>query len=100
MDLTFQTPELILLLTIPLAMIFMVWLSKGHPITLPLDHSKSKHGSALAFFTNCASTLPALILALVIIILAGPQKQGLPEDEKIMNNILEPIIPCSERNSK
>lgn len=84
---SFESSLWFLLAIIPLMMIFFTWLSKGHPVKLPVDHSEGKSSGFIWFMTNFAAMAPALLLIVIACILAGPKIQGQPEDEKIINNI-------------
>jgi Ca-activated chloride channel family protein len=84
---SFETSAWFLLAILPLLILFFVWSTKGHPVILPLDHSESRSNRYIWFFTNFASMMPALILVVIACILAGPKKQGKPEQEKVLSNI-------------
>lgn len=96
---TFAHPFVLWLLGIALITIFVVWISRGRPITLPLDHSQASHSYVLQYLVNTAVSLPSLILAVAILIVARPQVTGLPEDERIMNNILFCLDASGSMNS-
>ncbi|MDD7985639.1 VWA domain-containing protein [Lentisphaera marina] len=72
---------------LPLILMFQVFLSKGHSITLPMDGGKTKNQKYIKFFCDFAGLFPSLILLVVICLLAGPKIKGKPEDEKIISNI-------------
>jgi len=91
---SFSLPLLLILLILSLAVIFNVWFRKGHPVTLPVDYSDADKGQGLGFAVNFASMFPALIFAIVIVILAGPTIKGEPEEEKVLKNILF-CLDCS-----
>jgi len=84
---TFSSSEWFLLGVIPLLLIFQVWLSKGQPITLPMDGGEASNQRFVRVLCNLAGMLPSLLLIIVIFILAGPKIKGKPEDEKIISNI-------------
>ena len=71
-------PLLLLLLVIPVLMIAWVWMRRGREVALPYDFGLPKQGFILRGIINLAECLPALLLAIVIIILAGPQRLGEP----------------------
>ncbi|MFD0893564.1 BatA and WFA domain-containing protein [Luteolibacter ambystomatis] len=85
---SFHHPELLWLLALPVFWGFWQWVRRGHPVVLPFDHGQQRSGKALRFFTNLAGTLPALLLAIAVLMLAGPRKTAPPQDERIMNNII------------
>lgn len=96
---TFAYPFVLWLLGAALATLFSIWLSRGRPITLPLDGSRASHSHILRFLVNLASCLPSLLLAVAILILAKPQIMGIPEDEREMNNILFCLDASGSMNS-
>lgn len=85
---TFAHPTVLWLLFTALAALCAAWLSRGAPITLPLDGTRASHSHTLRFLVNLASCLPALLFATAILIMARPQITGIPENEREMNNIL------------
>lgn len=85
---SFHHPELLWLLALPVFWGFWQWVRRGHPVVLPFDHGQQRSGKVLRFFTNLAGTLPALLLAIAVLMLAGPRKTAPPQDERIMNNII------------
>ncbi len=86
-------------LIVPLALVFRVWVRRGHHIALPFDHGQQKHGRILRFFTNCADMLPAMLLMVAILIAAGPRRTGPPKDERVLNNILFCLDSSGSMNS-
>jgi Ca-activated chloride channel family protein len=85
---SFHHPQWLWLLALPVFWGFWQWNRRGHPILVPFDHGHQQNGRWLRFFTNCAGTLPALLLAVAVLMIAGPRKTAPPQDEKVMNNIL------------
>ena len=59
----------------------------GRETALPFDHGSQREGKWLARLVNIGESLPALLLAVVVIILAGPQHLGLPEQRRALTNI-------------
>jgi Ca-activated chloride channel family protein len=57
-------------------------------VVLPFDHGQQGSGRKLRFFANLAGTLPAVLLAIAVLMLAGPRKTAPPQDERVMNNII------------
>ena len=91
---SFESSLWFILAVIPLSLIFFIWLTKGHPVKIPVDNTKSKGNRFIWFFTNFTAMAPALLLVIVAVILAGPKIQGKPEEEKVMNNI-QFVLDCS-----
>lgn len=85
---SFHQPTLLWLLALPFAWGFWVWVRRGHPIALPFDFGQQREGRRLRVLVNLAQTLPALLLALAVLILAGPRRPAPPENERILNNII------------
>lgn len=85
---SFHHPQLLWLLAIPILWGFWQWNRRGHPVVMPFDHGQQGGGRALRFFANLAGTLPALLLAVAVLMIAGPRKTAPPQDERVMNNIL------------
>jgi Ca-activated chloride channel family protein len=84
---TFEHPYLLLFLVAPLALAWWVWRRQGRRVVLPFDHGKPRSGRAWAILINGMETLPALLLAVVVVILAGPQQYAEPKDKRVMTNI-------------
>ncbi|MEM9478372.1 MAG: VWA domain-containing protein [Verrucomicrobiota bacterium] len=87
MILPFAYPWVLFLLVVPLAMLAWFWRWRNPTLVLPFDHSGAKRGRVLRFFLDFASSFPALLLAVVIIILAGPQQLSEPKTMKVLTNI-------------
>lgn len=85
---SFHHPALLWLLALPVVWAFWQWTRRGHPLVLPFDYGQQREGRRLAFLLNLAQTLPALLLAVAILILAGPRRPAPPANERILNNII------------
>lgn len=85
---SFHHPQFLWLLALPVIWGFWQWVRRGHPVALPFDHGHQREGRLLRFLTNSAGSLPAVLLAIAVLILAGPRKAAPPEDERVLNNIL------------
>ncbi|MCY2960347.1 MAG: VWA domain-containing protein [Planctomycetota bacterium] len=84
---SFRTPSVLFLLVIPAMVIAWVWTRRGSAVSLPLDHSAPVPRKWTTFFLRSAETVPALVLALVIVILAGPQSWDEPRSKRVLTNI-------------
>ena len=84
---SFRTPSMLFLLVLPAMVIAWVWTRRGAAVSLPLDHSEPVRRKWTTFFLRSAETLPALVLALVIVILAGPQSWDEPRSKRVLTNI-------------
>lgn len=85
---SFHHPLVLWLLALPVIWGFWQWVRRGHPVALPFDHGNQKEGRLIRFSTNLAGSLPAVLLAIAVLMLAGPRKHAPPEDERILNNII------------
>ena len=83
----FSHPAILLLLVLPALLGLWEWQRRGHPLVLPFDHGQQTHGRILQKIVNCANLLPACLLAVAMIILAGPQRIAPPEKERAITNI-------------
>jgi len=84
---SFLHPWLLLLLILPLALVVWELSRRGPRVPLPLDHSTARPGVWLARLLMGAEVLPALILGVAIILIAGPQRIGRPTQQRILTNI-------------
>ena len=84
---SFAYPFLLLALIIPLLLIIHQWRSHARTLPLPFDHQSTTHSKWLAILLNIINTLPALVLAIVIILIAGPRKFERPENKRKLTNI-------------
>jgi Ca-activated chloride channel family protein len=55
---------------------------------MPFDHGRQREGRRLRALANLAQTLPAALMAVAVLILAGPRRPAPPENERILNNII------------
>ncbi len=83
----FAYPWILMLLVIPVKLAIWTWKRNGHQVVVPFDHGIARRGTGLRVLLNFASTLPALLLAVAIIIFAGPQQISEPRNKKVMTNI-------------
>ncbi len=84
---TFAHPGALALLVLPLGILFWIWRHEGRPLVLPLDHATVGRGRWLGAAVATAESLAPLLLAVVIVILAGPQRFGEPRSQRVMTNI-------------
>jgi len=85
---SFHHPLLLWLLALPVSWAFWQWTRRGHPVVVPFDYGRQREGRRLRALVDVVQTLPALLLAIAILILAGPRRPAPPADERILNNIL------------
>ncbi|MFM2243541.1 MAG: hypothetical protein RLZ97_2397 [Verrucomicrobiota bacterium] len=85
---SFHHPALLWLLALPLLWGFHHWVARGKTLVLPFDHGSQKEGRWLGFLVRAAGTMPGVLLAVAVLILAGPRRPAPPADERVMNNLL------------
>jgi Ca-activated chloride channel family protein len=84
---SFAYPAVLVLLVIPVALIAWVWRRTSGRIALPFDYGGQSSGRAWAVALGMAECLPALVLATVIVLLAGPQQLSAPRTRRVLTNI-------------
>lgn len=85
---SFHNPLLLWLLALPVLWAFWQWIRRGHSVVVPFDYGRQREGRRLRVIVNLVQTLPALLLTVAVLILAGPRRPAPPEDERILNNII------------
>jgi Ca-activated chloride channel family protein len=84
---TFLHPLYLLLLLVPAALLVWVWRRDAHRIVLPFDHGRPGRGRVWGVLLGLAESVPPLVLAVAIVLLAGPQRYGEPEAKRKLTNI-------------
>ena len=84
---TFAHPWVLSLLCIPIFICMWEMTRSGHQVALPFDHVEPKHKSWLNRTILTFNLLPALLLAVIICLLAGPLVAGKPQQQRMMTNI-------------
>lgn len=84
---SFAHPWVLALLAAPAALVWWNWKRDGGRVVLPFDHGVHRRDTALRIILDLAGTLPALLLAAVILVLAGPQRLSEPKTKRVMSNI-------------
>jgi Ca-activated chloride channel family protein len=85
---SFHHPAMLWLLAFPILWAYWQWVRKGHPVVVPFDYGRQREGKPLRVLVSLMETLPALLLAVAVLILAGPRRPAPPQDERILNNII------------
>ncbi|MEM7309207.1 MAG: vWA domain-containing protein [Planctomycetota bacterium] len=91
--LPFRHPLVLALLVVPAALLMWTWARRGGGVVLPFDHAARRgpedapRGYWIRFFVFLGEALPALLLALVVLILAGPQRWDEPRTKRVLTNI-------------
>jgi len=84
---SFTHPGVLLFLVAPVVLLWFAWRHEGTRVVLPWDHAPRARSHWLRFPIGLAESVPALVLAVVIAILAGPQQLGKPKTRRAMTNI-------------
>lgn len=84
---SFLYPSVLLLLVVPLGLLIWTWRRSGQQVVLPFDHGRPGRGVLWRLLLDTAESLPALLLAVAILLLAGPQRYGQPEEKRQLTNI-------------
>ncbi len=84
---SFAHPLVLLLLAAPVMLCVWEWQRRGQPLVLPFDHSRTAGSSWLRRIVTSAQLLPPLLLAVAILVLAGPQRVGAPSNQRVLTNI-------------
>ncbi len=82
---SFVHPWVLMLLVVPVALVLFG--RTGRPLTLPFDHRPHRRRRWLRWGLAATSTLPAILLALAIILLARPQRLQQPRALRSVTNI-------------
>ena len=83
----FRRAWVLALLVVPLALLAWTWTRRGRAVVLPLDHARSKDGRWIARALKLCASLPALLLAVAIVLLAAPQRWDEPHSKRELTNI-------------
>lgn len=84
---SFAQPWLLFALPLPALLLAWVWRRQGGRVAYPFDHVVRRRSRLLAALLATAESAPAILLAVVIVILAGPQQTGLPKTKRSLTNI-------------
>jgi Ca-activated chloride channel family protein len=87
MNLSFAHPWLLLLLAVPAGLLYWLWRGPTRGVALPVDHVEQRPGLAWKLLLDGAASLPALILAAAILLLAGPLQWSQPQARRVLTNI-------------
>lgn len=84
---TFSRPEALLFLAVPVVIVVFAWQYRGWGLAMPFDHRSHENRFWLRMTLRFFEILPAVMLAAVIGLLAGPQVLRKPLDERVLTNI-------------
>ncbi|MGE3172131.1 MAG: VWA domain-containing protein [Planctomycetota bacterium] len=83
----FGRPWLLLLLALPALQIYWTWTRQRRRVVLPLDHGRAGSGAVLRGLLGVCESLPALVLANAVLMLAWPQELSAPKVKRALTNI-------------
>src|ERR687895_149299 len=81
----------LLLLVVPVLLGVWEVLRRGQPLVLPFDHGaggRRSRSKALRVLVTAFNLTPALLLAVALVVLAGPRRLRSAEQERELTNIL------------
>lgn len=84
---SFAHPYVLSLLIVPALLVARVWRRDDRRVALPFDHGRQPSGRGWKALIDLAESVPPLLLGIVVVILAGPQKMGEPKSERVLTNI-------------
>jgi Ca-activated chloride channel family protein len=91
MSFSFGHPWVLALLVLPAAMLIWVWTRRGGRIALPFDgaygEGRRGRGTLLRGALHIAESIPPVLLAVAVLLLAGPQEVGAPSTKRKLTNI-------------
>lgn len=85
---SFSHPMLLLLLALPVLLAVWEWRRAGHRLVLPFDHGNLPRGRWLERSVKILQLSGPLLLALAIVLVAGPQRLRPASDSRILNNVV------------
>jgi Ca-activated chloride channel family protein len=83
----FARPWLLLLLAVPVVLLWWTWTRGGRRTVLPLDHGGRGSGWFVRGLLGIAESVPALLLAVAVMLLALPQELAAPKQKRALTNI-------------
>jgi Ca-activated chloride channel homolog len=87
----FVYPAVLFALVVPAALLAWAWGGRWlHPsrrVVLPLDRARGRAGWRWWMAVSLADSVAPLLLAVAVIILAGPQRSGPPQQKRSLTNI-------------
>lgn len=83
----FEHPWRLLLLAVPVCLLVWELSRRGPRIALPYDHGDHVRSRRWAWLVNVAGLLPALILAVAVVLFARPLVAGKPKHDRTLSNI-------------
>lgn len=84
---SFTHPWMLIFLVFPILLLVWTWRRAGNHVVMPFDHGLQTRGRKLGSLVNVAQSLPAILLGIVVLILAGPQQLSAPKSRRVLTNI-------------
>jgi Ca-activated chloride channel family protein len=84
---TFANPAVLTLLALPVLLMVWEWRRRGTVVALPFDHANARRGRWLECTVKTANLLAPMLLAVSIILLAGPQRPLSQGTQRVLTNI-------------
>jgi len=78
---------MLLLLVLPVLHVWWVWHRRGRRVVLPFDHGARGSGWFVRGVLGIGESLPALLAAVAVLLLAMPQELAVPKQKRSMTNI-------------
>lgn len=85
--LPFRHPQALLALLLPAALLVWTWRPRRRGVALPVDHAAARPRRWIGALVGAGESLGALLLAVAIVLLAGPQRWDEPRTERVLTNI-------------
>jgi Ca-activated chloride channel family protein len=84
---SFAYPLVLIGLVIPLVLLLRVWSRPTRGVALPFDHGVARSRTGLRVLLALAESVPPLLLAVALLILAGPLELAIPKSRRKLTNI-------------
>lgn len=84
---SFAHPWVLLLLALPALLGMWEWQRSGQRLVLPFDHGQGKHNGMLERLIKGMNLLAPGLLAIAILLLAGPQRLSKSADARVLTNL-------------
>lgn len=83
----FARPWMLLLLVLPLLHLCWVWRRQGRRVAMPFDQGLRGSGWLLRAVLRLGDSLPSLLLAVTVLLVALPQELAAPKQKRALTNI-------------
>ena len=87
MSISFLYPFVLFGLVVPAALLAWAWWRRDRRLVLPFDHGRRGTGRGWWVLLTVMESVPALLLAVAVVLAAGPQRLGEPKDKRVLTNI-------------